>query len=272
MRFFATIFFRDIEAGSGHYQLLKKLDFFPEVYFESGWARLGEPAHKQLAAKVKGDFAGCSVHLPYGGILPGSGKAEDADMMKRAASLAALYSPRHMIGHANFRPQSDSVRAPLKSAPKTGPLDSLEQTPGEGFLKNSASFWTGAIESCGGWLFLENTKDYSPFAIQALLRELPPERASMCLDVGHWHCSGQGSKLRNLDQWVEMCAPRLGHLHLHDNHGAFDEHLGLGGGAIDFGLLKALLREHSLSPTATLENQTEDELKVSAERLKASPF
>ncbi len=48
------------------------------------------------------------------------------------------------------------------------------------------------------------------------------------LDIGHAHCNSCTPVL----QWIESLGNRIGYVHLHDNHGELDEHLGLGKGNI----------------------------------------
>ncbi len=43
-------------------------------------------------------------------------------------------------------------------------------------------------------------------------------------DVGHAHCNSHTPVLK----WIEALGNRIGYVHLHDNHGEADEHLGLG--------------------------------------------
>ncbi|MDR2198979.1 MAG: sugar phosphate isomerase/epimerase [Deltaproteobacteria bacterium] len=273
MRLFATLYFRDIESGDSHYRLLQKLGYLPEIYFESGWRRLGLKEHKELAAKVRNELGGCSVHLPYRDLLPGRGEPETLETLKRAAGTAALYEPVHMVGHAVFRPLHDSASAPLKHLNMTGKeLAGPLWDPNAAFLENSRRVWSGVLAECGARLFLENTSERSPFPLARLLETLPPERAAMCLDLGHWHHSGMGSAFHNLSEWISLAAEKIGHLHLHDNDGSADQHLSLGKGLIDFPLLKSLLRQNSLDPSATLENQTPEDLQESAEYLSRNPF
>jgi sugar phosphate isomerase/epimerase len=273
MRIFATLYFRDIEKRDSHFKLLQRLGYLPEIYFESGWSRHDEARHRELAAIVKGELGGCSVHLPYRDILPGGGNKAAADTLARAAALADLYGPAHLVGHACFRPRTDSQNAPLKHLGMSrAELSGPAATPSQEFLKNSIKAWTGVLDATGAKLFLENTNERSPFPIQELLKGLPEDRASMCLDVGHWHYSGMGESFKNLPEWIDMCAPRLGHLHIHDNDGSADQHLSIGKGRIDFGLLWSLLRRHGLDPSATVENQTPWELETSSQYLEGHPF
>jgi sugar phosphate isomerase/epimerase len=64
-----------------------------------------------------------------------------------------------------------------------------------------------------------------------------------------------------METWVEALGPFIGQLHLHDNAGRQDDHLPLGGGAIDFPMLfKKLGAMRSVPPLITLEPHREDDL------------
>jgi sugar phosphate isomerase/epimerase len=120
---------------------------------------------------------------------------------------------------------------------------------------------------CGGRLFLENTIERSPWPILRILEGLPAEGAGFCLDVGHWHSLGMGAEFGNLPEWAALSKGRLGHIHIHDNDGTADQHLPIGKGRIDFGLLWELLRRHGLDPSATVENPAPRGLSLSARYL-----
>ena len=62
-------------------------------------------------------------------------------------------------------------------------------------------------------------------------------------------------------------SPWLAHLHLHDNNGRRDEHLGIGRGKFDFQGLFKFLTKHDLQPLITLEPHSEDDLWVSLRAL-----
>jgi sugar phosphate isomerase/epimerase len=79
----------------------------------------------------------------------------------------------------------------------------------------------------------------------------------ICFDIGHWHCfSAIRGERQDLDQWIDAFAPRLRHLHLHDNDGSYDAHLGLGQGTIPFDELLRALKARSLFPSTTFEPHT----------------
>ena len=87
-----------------------------------------------------------------------------------------------------------------------------------------------------------------------LLEQYP--RASMTFDTSHALLAGMDES-----EMAEFCreyADRIAHLHLVDTRGDVDEHLPVGMGRIDFGIVLSGLAEAGWSGTATLEIDTED--------------
>ncbi len=74
------------------------------------------------------------------------------------------------------------------------------------------------VENLGSW-------DCCHFRFPAFVEKVREENLGFCLDVGH-------ANLNNaLDGFLEA-SPE--HVHLHDNHGVWDEHAACGSGVIDF--------------------------------------
>jgi sugar phosphate isomerase/epimerase len=94
----------------------------------------------------------------------------------------------------------------------------------------------------------------------------------MCLDIGHWHHYAMGRHWGNLSDWLEMCGDRVEHLHIHDNDGGGDQHLGLGEGAIDLPETWNLLATAIQEPSFTLENHRLEGLLQSVAYLEEHPL
>ena len=111
------------------------------------------------------------------------------------------------------------------------------------YHNESMAFWPEILEEAkrrGVSLYLENMFDDSPEPLRRLLAEVGPAGARLCLDVAHAHVfSGL-----DLSEWVDAFKPYLAHIHLNDCNGEYDDHLGVGQGALDwtdvFGLLKTV--------------------------------
>lgn len=203
--------------------------------------------HVRLARRL--DEAGLprSLHLPFFDLQPGSAdrriRAATRDRLREAMEIAAVYRPDRMIGHAAY----DRFLYARSFAD---------------WARRAADTWAAVLED---WpehppLCLENTFETDPATVAgtvAVLRDrLPREgarRVGACLDIGHWHSFAGGKVRRDLDRWLDALAPCLLHLHLHDNDGSFDQHLGPGQGEIPFDSLLSGLTGRRLAPTATFE-------------------
>ena len=81
----------------------------------------------------------------------------------------------------------------------------------------------------GSVLAIENLFS-TPAELAGMLGRLPDEDVGVCLDVGHAHALSRTP----LESWFELLGDRIVQFHVHDNHGVWDEHLGVGQGSIDF--------------------------------------
>jgi len=70
---------------------------------------------------------------------------------------------------------------------------------------------------------LSNVEEFDRF-----YEDLGEDELDLTLDVGHAHINGQ------IFEFINRYAEKIVHTHLHDNHGTFDEHLGVGKGNIDW--------------------------------------
>jgi sugar phosphate isomerase/epimerase len=107
-------------------------------------------------------------------------------------------------------------------------------------------------------------------ALIELLDEVDPDgQAGICLDLGHAHVDG------GVLAELEAAAPRLRHLHLHDNDGRLDSHLAPGLGSIPWPAVLARLEACGFQGAGALEVRdaskgTRPAAEVLAETLAAS--
>lgn len=220
----------------------------PEIGIDAFAAeRLSERWHKRLAAKLKEAGLRVGVHLPFQDLHPGGIDplilSASRDRLKHGLAIATIYSPDHLVAHALYAEQLYFNRY------------------GQ-WLDNSIETWT---ELVGLWpdgppLFLENVYELNPNSFEDLLSNLPEGRVGFCFDIGHWHSFGGGSHSQAPEIWLDTLSSFLGHMHLHDNDGTADQHLGLGDGDIPLDRIFAYLKKHDLRPSMTLEPHTEDSL------------
>ena len=84
-------------------------------------------------------------------------------------------------------------------------------------------------------LLIENLQNEitTPEHILEILRAGHFDRVGVCLDIGHANLSRPENNI-GIDEAFELLKPRIAQLHLQDNHGAKDDHLWPGTGAIDW--------------------------------------
>ena len=220
----------------------------PELGLDDGAIALPDSWHKKIAARLADAGLACSVHLPFWGVDPSdpdAGKAALAGKaLRRGAELAGIYGARHMVGHPYYQ------------------IKQKEKALGA-WLETSRLIWPELPCIAGAPLFLENTYETSPDAIAALVGSLQEEMAGgpgigVCFDVGHWHSFGGKKTPEEFDPWINgFCSFPL-HLHLHDNDGSSDQHLGMGAGDIPYSALWTKLGERKKNVTATLEPHDTD--------------
>lgn len=112
-------------------------------------------------------------------------------------------------------------------------------------------------------LALENIYEDTPTTLTALVDRLDNPWFGHCFDIGHWRLFGKLPQ----DDWLAQIAPRLLHLHLHDNRGVNDDHLPVGAGIIDYAPLLQLLAGLATSPSITLEAHNPADLQRSLANL-----
>ena len=168
------------------------------------------------------------LHAPFAELCPAAIDPLVREVAKRrylqAAALAKRYGAEKMVVHSGFIP--------------------LVYYP-EWFAPQSAAFWREFLNDVDGLtLCVENVMETSPDALRQIAEQVNDPRLRICFDVGHAFCqSGE------LAPWLDALAPYSSHVHLHNNHGSFDEHLGLPDGTLD---MAALIRQlEALAPQAT---------------------
>ncbi|EHJ48421.1 Xylose isomerase domain-containing protein TIM barrel [Solidesulfovibrio carbinoliphilus subsp. oakridgensis] len=203
--------------------------------------------HADLARRLDEAGLARTLHLPFFDLQPGSADARireaSRDRLKAAMDTAQAYRPDRLVGHAAY-----NRFLYIRSFPD--------------WAARAADTWAAVLSVWPGHppLCLENTFETDPAtvsgAVAALRERLPAGQAASvgaCLDIGHWYSFAEGKSRDNLAAWIDALAPFLLHLHLHDNDGSFDQHLGPGQGEIPFEALFALLAARNLHPTVTFE-------------------
>ncbi|MFQ5560183.1 MAG: sugar phosphate isomerase/epimerase family protein [Nitrospinota bacterium] len=181
---------------------------------------------------------GLSWHAPFMDLSPGG--LDEAvrkitfDRIKQAVDLAAPLSPKAIVVHTGYDQKTFNG-------------------VGDKWLLNSIESWKNLLKACPGVHFAaENVFDQSPYLLLTLIEGVGSERFGHCFDAGHFNVFSKVS----LQEWFNRLGPFLKEVHLHDNTGHGDQHLGIGCGSFDFNRLFTLLRDRQPEPVYTVESHT----------------
>ncbi|MEJ2672757.1 MAG: sugar phosphate isomerase/epimerase [Deltaproteobacteria bacterium] len=112
-------------------------------------------------------------------------------------------------------------------------------------------------------VLLENVYETEPELFLEVLDRAGAPNLQVCFDVGHLLAFGTG----DFPRWLQTLTPVIGHLHLHDNHGDYDNHLALGRGRVPLKETLDYLAAQGRRPSVTLEPHQEGSLEPSLEYL-----
>lgn len=119
------------------------------------------------------------------------------------------------------------------------------------YTEQSALFWRAFLEETPEdmVIVLENVLEEEPGMLLDILKAVEDPRLRLCLDVGHANAYSRVPVM----EWLEACAPYIGHLHIHNNQGSGDSHGPLYQGTVP--MARFLRRAGALLPqvSATLE-------------------
>jgi len=145
----------------------------------------------------------------------------------QAAQLCHRYGISRMVIHSGFIP---NVYFPVWFVEQASAFF-------REFLKGQPSDFS---------IMIENVLDPDPQPLLDMVCAIGDDRAGICLDVGHAHTVSDIP----VDGWLRALAPKLTHLHVHDNDRSWDTHSVPGDGTIGFpGLFDSIF---SLAPKATI--------------------
>lgn len=187
------------------------------------------------------DFDGpISLHGPFMDLVPGSPDAliRQATLTRftQALEVAAALHASHVVIHNGY------IAYPA----------SLDK-----WVARAASVWRAVLPHTpeGTRIHLENLLEQEPAAILELLSVLDDPRMGICLDIGHAHFYGAP-----VLGWVQKLGARITYVHLHDNHGVWDEHLPLGQGNIPLMDVLGTLEERAPDAIWSIEAPLEPSL------------
>ena len=218
----------------------------PEIGIDAAALERFTVADFKRIAKILDDHGlTVTLHGPFIDLSAGSTDpavvALTRNRFEQLVKLVPLFKPKSVVCHAGY----DWKRYGFFKAQ---------------WIENCLDTWSWlarCIDDQGSRLMLENVYEKDPNDISVILDPLKNLGVGFCLDCGHLSAFGNS----NLKNWLESLGSYIAQLHLHDNHGSNDEHLAMGLGTIDFGLLFNHLKLNNNSPPIiTLEPHQEEDL------------
>lgn len=190
------------------------------------------------------------VHAPFIDLVPGSLEAEIVELTARrhdeVLGIATSLGARAIIFHSGFNPL---VRGP-------------EYRPQ--WLASTTAYFARLMSQHRGFTFLlENMWEPDPSPLVDLIDAINSPQLRACLDVGHVQIYGQQPP----DAWVHALGVRLGHLHLNDNPGDWDQELALGTGKVPIAAVFSAIDSLGYYGTVTFETRGRDAILRSIEHL-----
>jgi sugar phosphate isomerase/epimerase len=228
------------------------LGLAPEIAFKGPELDDLSPARLQAVAHLLAEAGRRpTVHAPFFDLSPGAMEPL-VRQITRQRLTQALQAAAHLGAHLMVvHPGYDRWRYPnLATA----------------WIGQAAATFTPLLalaEQYDCRLALENIYEDTPTTLTALVDRLDTPWFGHCFDIGHWRLFGSMPQ----SEWLTLIAPRLLHLHLHDNRGINDDHLPVGEGIIDYAPLFKLLTGLTEPPSITLEAHGPEELQRSLANL-----
>ena len=254
---FVNLPLRHVTERPEHVELFLARGLNPELGLDAQVLDCCSPAwHREQARVFHEAGLTCAVHLPFFDIHPGSldrlARHVCVERLLQAVDVAQTYAPAHYFAHLDYRHGTYGRHQ-------------------DAWRSRVVETWNRILDHTGDVpLFLENVYEDTPRHHVEVLRALGG-RARMCLDVGHWHSFARGYERGDLGLWLDTLGGLISHLHLHDNDGSADQHLGLGQGNIPWDLLWAWLKSSDTPITATFEPHTETDFRTILSYLRNHP-
>lgn len=193
-----------------------------------------------------------SIHGPFVELCPGTRDELISKVtnyrMQQAYDVAKKMNAKYMVYHNGYYPNTYSY---------------IE------WMQNAPTFWQNFLQDKkddGIKVHIENVFEDDYFILNELMEEIADDKTSMCLDVGHVSAY---SKI-DVMEWMKILNKYIKHMHIHNNCGDRDSHLGINKGDLDIMEILNLVKDKDI--TISLEITNLDELEESLEILYKNSF
>jgi sugar phosphate isomerase/epimerase len=201
---------------------------------------------KELAAMLARTRLDLVCHLPtfvYTADLCPALRQASLDEMGHSLETAARLGAKKVVLH----PSMISGLGPfVMETAKALALESLDL-----IAEKAASL---GIPLCLENMFPRYLSCFEPKHFKEIFKAFPS--LNMCLDTGHANIDDPDQK--RLSRFLRKFPEKISHIHISDNHGKKDNHLGVGQGTIDFEKLVRQIMDAGFDRTITFEVFSED--------------
>ncbi len=236
--------------------LLKKYEIGLElVLFSSPYCLDKQDEFIENYKNELGDLYGqidISLHGPYVELSPGTRDELIAKVskyrMQQVYDVAKKMNAKYIVYHNAYYPNTYSY---------------IE------WMQNAPDYWNEFLQDKKKdniKIHIENVFEEDYFIINELMEEIGDEKTSVCLDVGHVNVY---SKVE-VKEWMRILKKYIKHMHIHNNKGDKDSHLGINKGSLD--LLKILDSVKNEDISISLEISDLKQLEESLEILYQNNF
>ena len=133
----------------------------------------------------------------------------------------------------------------------------------EGWAEHVTLFWQEFMENRKEIeIVLENVFDDDWELLLDVYKKVNQPNFKLCLDIGHAHCYS----CLDVREWAKNLAPYVSHVHVHDNCGEKDSHIGLGRGNLPWEEVLGVLPENE-ERTWTIECMKKEDVQACLERV-----
>lgn len=220
----------------------------PELYLSADALDTLDMAEvKGFADELTRHGLACTIHAAFMDLNPGSVDRAVRETTRQRAEqtleCAGILRARVVVFHPGYS------RLSYGSAVDT-------------WVANTIRFWQQQmprIRQVGCTVALENIFEEEPSTLLQVLQGLDSPLFGHCFDTGHFNMFSTVS----LESWFDALGAFIVESHLHDNHGAADEHLPVGEGEIDFKKATDLLKQCAPQAVWTLEAHSRERLERS---------
>lgn len=179
----------------------------------------------------------CTIHAPFMDLSPGAldslVRKATRERFRQTMNIAATLQPTVIVFHPGYdRWRFGSSR--------------------DRWLQHSVVTFQEVLEQAtplGCLIAVENIFEEDPATLRTLLEAVDSPLFRHCFDVGHWNLFSKHS----MEAWFAELGDYIAEAHIHDNHGAADDHAPLGEAGIDFTCFFQLMARYAPDAAWTIE-------------------